>query len=149
MRRELSMRTFLRLLVFCAALLAVACSRTPDEQRIREAIAAMEAAVEARDPRDFMAHVADDFVGRDSSIDRAGLHNLLRAQFLRNQAVDVLIGPIDVTLQPPRATARMSVTLTGGSGGLLPERGAIYEVETGWRQVDGEWLCLSAHWEQR
>lgn len=142
------MRTLLSLLMFCATLLVAACGRTPDEQRIREAIAAMEAAVEARNPRDFMAHVADDFVGSDSGFDRAGLHNLLRAQFLRNQAVGVLIGPVDVTLQPPRATARMSVTLTGGSGGLLPERGAIYAVETGWKQVDGEWLCLSASWVQ-
>lgn len=142
------MRSPLRMLIFCAVLLATACSRTPDEQRIREAIAAMKTAVEARNPRDFMAYVADDFVGRDGGFDRASLHNLLRAQFLRNQSIGVLIGPIDVTLQPPRATARMSVTLTGGAGGLLPERGAIYEVETGWKQVDGEWRCLSARWEQ-
>jgi len=141
------MRSIPRLLVLGLALLAAGCSRTPDEERIRTAIVAMETAVEGRSPRDFMTHVADDFVGRDSSFDRAGLHNLLRAQFLRNQNVGVLIGPIDVTLQPPRATARMNVTLTGGAGGLLPERGAVYAVETGWKQTDGEWVLLSASWE--
>jgi hypothetical protein len=145
---DFSMKTILRLFVFGSMLLAAGCSRTSDEQRIRDAIAAMETAVEERSPRDFMARVADDFVGRDSSFDRAGLHNLLRAQFLRNQAIGVLIGPIDVTLQPPRATARMGVTLTGGAGGLLPERGAVYTVETGWKQIDGEWMLLSATWEQ-
>ncbi|MBL8298775.1 MAG: nuclear transport factor 2 family protein [Rhodanobacteraceae bacterium] len=143
------MRTLLRLLPIAVSLLLSACNRAPDEQRIREAVTAMEAAVEARNPRDFMVHVADDFVGRDSGFDRTSLHNLLRAQFLRNQAVGVVIGPIDVVLQPPRATARMSVTLSGSTGGLLPERGAIYSVETGWKLVDGQWRCLSASWEQR
>ena len=70
---DFSMRPIPRLLALCAAALIAACSRTPDEQRIRDAIAAMETAVEERNPRDFMAHVADDFVGRDSSIDRATL----------------------------------------------------------------------------
>jgi hypothetical protein len=126
-----------------------ACSRTPDETRIRETIAAMESAVETRNPRDFMAHVAEDFAGQEAGFDRPSLHNLLRAQFLRNQSVGVLIGPIEVTIQTPRATATMTVTLSGGAGGLLPERGAIYDVETGWKQVGGDWQCISASWRQR
>ncbi|HSX60996.1 MAG TPA: nuclear transport factor 2 family protein [Tahibacter sp.] len=142
------MRPILRLLAFCAMSALAACSRTPDEQRIRDAVAAMEAAVEARNPRDFMAYVADDFVGRDGGFDRAALHNLLRGQFLRNEAIGVVVGPVEITMQPPRATARMSVTLTGGSGELLPERGAVYQVETGWKLVDGEWRCLSATWQE-
>ncbi len=139
----------LRFAAALALLLLAACSRTPDETRIRNAITAMESAVETRNPRDFMAYVTEDFIGQDSSFDRAALHNLLRAQFLRNEAVAVLTGPIDVTLQGGRATASMTVTLTGGSGGLLPERGAIYDVETGWKKVDGDWRCLSVRWQQR
>jgi hypothetical protein len=139
----------LRFAAALALLLLAACSRTPDETRIRNAITAMESAVETRNPRDFMAYVTEDFIGQDSSFDRATLHNMLRAQFLRNEAVAVLTGPIDVTLQGGRATASMTVTLTSGSGGLLPERGAIYDVETGWKKVDGDWRCLSARWQQR
>lgn len=143
------MRNLVRSLALCAAVLLTACSRPSDEQRIRDAIAAMEAAAQSRNPRDFMEHVAEDFVGRDAGFDRAALHNLLRAQFLRNDKIGVLIGPIEVTLQPPRATARMSVTLTGGSAGLIPERGAIYDVDTGWKQSGGDWQLLSADWRQR
>ncbi|WP_257384876.1 nuclear transport factor 2 family protein [Tahibacter caeni] len=135
--------------VLALLLLLAACSRTPDETRIRDAIAAMESAVETRNPRDFMANVTEDFAGQDSSFDRNALHNLLRAQFLRNDSVSVLIGPIDVAVQGDRATASMTVTLAGGAGGLLPERGAIYEVETGWKKVGGDWRCLSARWQQR
>jgi hypothetical protein len=143
------MRLALPVVAGLLMLLLAACSRTPDETRIREAIAAMETAVESRNPRDFMTHVADDFAGQEAGFDRPALHNLLRAQFLRNEAVGVLIGPIDVTVQAPRATATMTVTLTGSAGGLIPERGAIYEVETGWKQVGGDWRCISASWRQR
>lgn len=127
-------------------LFAAGCSRTPDETQIREAIAAMEHAVEQRQPREFMAFVAEDFTGSEGSLDRAGMHNLLRAQLLGNQDIGVLLGPIEVTLTGERAVAKVSATLTGGSGGWLPERGAVYEFDTGWKKVGGEWRCISANW---
>lgn len=139
------MRVTLLLALF---VLLAGCSRTPDEARIRAAIAAMETAVEQRQPRDFMAHVADDFAGQDGAMDRTAVHNLLRAQFLRNAAVNVLTGPIEVTLHDERANARLSVTLTGGSG-LLPERGALYDLDTGWKRAGGDWQLISAQWIQR
>ena len=42
--------------------------------------------------------------------------------------------------------ARFSVLATGGSGGFLPDSGQVYQVETGWRLVDGEWKLLNASW---
>ncbi|HVJ63327.1 MAG TPA: nuclear transport factor 2 family protein [Tahibacter sp.] len=131
-----------------AAVFAAGCSRTPDEVRIREAITAMETAVEAREPRAFMEHVADDFTGNRGSIDRAQLHNLLRGQFLRNEEIGVTLGPIEVELMDKRATAKVTATLTGGgSGGWIPERGAAYAFTTGWKNDGGEWRCISAEWE--
>lgn len=124
------------------------CSRTPEEQRIREAIAEMQKAVETREPRTFMRHVADDFTGNAGAVDRDGVHNLLRAQFLRNERIGVTLGPIDVERTGTRATATVTATLTGGSGGWLPERGALYRFTTGWKDDGGDWRCISAEWEQ-
>lgn len=139
-----------RLLLLVLLILGLAgCSRTPDEERIRAAIAAMEQAVEKREPRAFMEFIAPDFIGTDASFDREAMHNLMRVQFLGNQGISVLLGPIEVNLQGERATARMTATLTGGSGGWIPERGAIYDIESGWKRVDGEWRCISANWQQR
>lgn len=138
-----------RLLAAVALLVLVGCHHTPDEQRIREAIAAMQQAVEARNPRDFMAYVAADFIGEDGQLDRNGLHNLLRAQVLRNDNIGATLGPIDVELQGARATVHVTATLTGGSGGLLPERGSIYAITSGWRKEGGEWRCYNAAWEQK
>lgn len=132
--------------LFALLFLVAGCSRTPDETLIREAITAMENAVEQRQPREFMTFVAEDFTGGEGGLDRNGLHNLLRAQILGNQAISVLLGPIDITLTGERATAKVSATLTGGSGGWIPERGAVYDFDTGWKKVGGEWRCISANW---
>lgn len=132
-----------------AVLLLSACHRVPDEQRIRDAVAAMQAAMEARDPRGFMRYVSADFTGNDGQVDRDGLHNLLRAEVLRNESVGVTLGPMDVALQGDRATVHVTATLTGGSGGLLPEHGSIYSIVSGWKRESSEWRCYNAKWEQK
>jgi len=138
--------SFLVLATF--AVLGIACSRGGDEGRIRDAISAMQAAVEAREPRDFLRYVDADFVGNEAGMDREALHNLLRAQVLRNEKIGVTLGPIDVALQDSRATAKFTATLTGGSGGWIPERGAVYSVSTGWKKSGGDWMLISATWER-
>lgn len=145
----LAMRCLPRLLCLAFVLCAAACSRTPDEQRIRQTIAAMQQAMEQREPRAFMAHVADDFVGNDAAFDREALHNLLRAEVLRNDSIGVTLGPIEIELQDDRATARLTATITGGAGGLLPERGAVYAIRSGWRRSGRDWVCFSAQWVQK
>jgi hypothetical protein len=132
-----------------AIVLACACSRTPDEQRIRTAIEAMQQAAEQRNPRGFMAYVSDDFVGNDADFDRNALANLLRVQVFHNDQVGVTLGPIEIELQDGRATAHVMATLTGGSGGLLPESGAIYSITSSWKRNGRDWICYSARWQQK
>lgn len=138
-------------MLLALALLAslTACSRKPDEQRIRDAITAMQQAMEQRDPRAFMRHVSSDFIGNDATMDRDALHNLLRAEVLRNDDIGVTLGPIDIDLGGGRATAKLTATFTGGAGGLLPERGSIYTFTSGWKKEDGEWRCFSARWKRQ
>lgn len=133
----------------CAVLLLLlaACSSTPAEQRLRETIDAMELAAVEHRPADFMQSVAADFIG-DGHLDRAAMHNLLRAQLLRNQHVGVTRGPLDIQLQGDRATVRFNLILTGGAGGLLPERAQGYDITSGWREEDGEWRLFLVEWEE-
>jgi hypothetical protein len=137
-----------------AVLILCACSRTPDEQRIREAIIVMQKALEAHQPKEFLAYVDADFVGtshngNDEDFDRSGLANLLRVEVLRNDRVGVTLGPIDVEMQGERAMAHVVATLTGSSGGFVPEHGAIYSINSGWKKVGGNWRCYNASWEQK
>ena len=136
-----------RVAVFAMLLLLLgACRHTPDEQRIREAIAAMQQAVETGKPRDFGAYVSTDFTGNNGAVDRDGLLNILRVEVLRNEHAGVTLGPIDVELQGDRATVRVTATLTGGSGGLLPERASVYAITSGWRREGNDWRCYNASW---
>jgi ketosteroid isomerase-like protein len=135
-------------LVLMLALTLSGCSRTTDEQRIRDAMAAMQQAMENRDARAFMAHVSDDFIGDSAEFDRAALANLLRMQVLRNDRIGATLGPIDVEMQGDRAKVQVLATLTGGSGNLLPERGSMYAITSSWKRQGSEWRCYSATWKQ-
>lgn len=123
-----------------------ACSRGDDETRLREALGRMEAAVEERRPGDFVDFVAEDFTSADGTLDRTGLHNLLRAQVLRHARIEVVLAAPDIEIQGDRATIAVTATLSGGDGGWLPERGAVYAITSGWRREAGQWHCVNAQW---
>ncbi|MBK6332919.1 MAG: nuclear transport factor 2 family protein [Thermomonas sp.] len=128
------------------ALLAVACSRASPEQAVRAQVAALQAAIDARDAGEVEALLAADFVGNDG-IDRRGAKQLAAAVFLRHRDVAAKLGPVSVELRGETdAIAKFSVLATGSSGGLLPEQGQVYQFQTGWRLVDGEWKLLNASW---
>lgn len=121
-----------------------ACARAPDEQRLRDTIAAMETAIESGQSGDFVDHVADDFSGQGGGIDQRQLRATLLAHTLRHQNISVLMGPLDVKLYGERATVKLSVVATGGQ--WLPETGRQIELESHWRIEDGEWICFRADW---
>lgn len=131
-----------------AVMAQAGCSRAPAEQRLRETIASMEKAIEAADAAGFLSGVASDFSGNGGAYDRRQLHATLRGLFLRHRDIGVVLGPLDVVMHgEERATVVVSAVVTGGSGGLLPETGQRLRIESGWRQDDGEWRCITASWQ--
>lgn len=138
--------TLLRPLALLAVLLLAACSQASPEQAVRAQVATLQAAIDARDAGDIEALLAEDFVGNEG-MDRRGAKQLAAAVFLRHRDVAAKVGPVSVELRGETdAIARFSVLATGGSGGLLPDSGQVYQIETGWRLVDGDWKLLSASW---
>lgn len=139
-QRVMTVATFILL-----ALLA-ACSKDDPVHAVRQQVAAMQAAIDARDAGAVEDLLAEDFVGNDG-MDRRAIKQLAAAVFLRHRDVTAKVGPVSVELRGDSdAIARFSVLATGGSGGFLPESGQVYQAETGWRLVDGEWRLLSASW---
>lgn len=131
-----------------AVMSTVGCAPTPPEQELREAMSAVQSAIEARDAGRMDEWLADDFIGPDG-LDRAGARRLAQAMFLRHRDVGAKLGPVELALQEGHATVRFSAVLTGGSGALVPDAARIYDVETGWRRDDGEWRLTSARWTPR
>ena len=143
-----SMRFRVLRLLFAGLMVSLAaCRSEPAEQRLRDTIDAMQLAATEHRPGDFMESVANDFIGQ-GSLDRAAMHNLLRAQLLRNQQIGVTRGPLDIQMQGDRATVRFKLIATGGAGGLLPERAQGYDITSGWRDEDGEWRLFLVEWKE-
>lgn len=130
-------------------LVAPACTRDDPEQAVRAQLARLQGAIDARDAGDVHALLAEDFVGNDG-MGRREARQLAAGTFLRYRDVGARFGPVDIELRGSRdATARFTVLATGGSGGLVPEQGQVFDVQTGWRLVDGQWQLLSARWTPR
>ena len=139
-------KTTTTLLPAFALLFFAACSSDSPEQRLKASVAAMEEAIEARAPGDFLEHVSADFVDSSGRIDRQALRALLAAQMLGVAKIEVIAGPAQITLFDDRATLEVDVLLIGGR--MLPERGEKLRISSGWRIQDGEWRCYTAKWER-
>jgi hypothetical protein len=132
-----------------ACLLALsACSRPAPEQALRDTIAQMQSAIEARDASALDEHIAKDFIGPEG-MDRKDARRLAQVVFLRNRDIGATLGPLQLAVEDAHATVRFSVALTGGSGALLPDSAQVYQVSTGWRLRDEEWELVSAEWTPR
>ena len=129
-------------LLVLVAMLAGCASDTP-EQRLRDTIAAMEEAVEAKKPAEFVEHVTADFSGDKGRFDRQSLRGFLTAQMMRKDSIGVTLGPLDVKMHGDRATVRVDALVTGGAG-MIPDSMRNLDIESGWKLVDGEWQCYVA-----
>jgi hypothetical protein len=138
---------------FAVVVLVLAgCSAAPPEQALRETVAELEAAIEARDSGAIEDVLADDFIGPDG-MDRAGARRLAQLGFLRNPDVTVALGPLDMDIRGDasdgmHATVVFTAALAGGSGRWLPDSGSVHRVETGWRLDGDAWVLASARWER-
>ena len=135
--------------VAAAALLLaglVGCDAEPPEVQLRQRFDAMQQAVEEKRVGDFMDGVSSAFAG-PGGMDRAALHNLVRARTLANARVGATTGPLEVRVEGDNATVSFRVLLTGSSGRLLPEQARTYNVTTAWRREEGDWRVYHAQWD--
>lgn len=125
-----------------------ACAADTPEAQLRQRFDDMQAAVEAGRIGDFMDGISREFTGEDG-MDRAALHNLIRARTLANARIGATTGPLDVRVDGENAAVSFSVLLTSGSGRLLPEQARTYQVTTAWRREGGDWRVHHARWDAR
>jgi hypothetical protein len=143
-----TLRSNLPVAAFACLLALAACSRPAPEQALRETLAAMQSAIEARDAEALDDRIAEDFIGPEG-MDRRDAHRLAQLVFLRNQEIGATLGPLQVSMQDQHATVNFSAALTGGRGQLLPDSAQVYQVTTGWRLRGDEWELVSAEWKPR
>ena len=98
-----------------SVLIAVVClascgARTSDEELVREVIATMEAAAEARDASDVLEHVAVNYEDAQG-FDRAQLTNFLRGYLLAHPKIELLVD-IESLEFPADGLARAEISVT-------------------------------------
>jgi hypothetical protein len=130
------------------ALLLVACSeKLSVDQQIIATLRNMEYAAEEGEHFEFMSYVADSFSGQQGSMDRREFHRFMIFQINQNRRLQAQFLPIYVQeTGENQASAHFRILVTGG-GGLLPDRGQLFAVETHWLRDGGDWKLIAADWE--
>jgi len=133
------------LLIFIA-LVATACTRTSDEDQIRQALDQAIEAVKARQPKEVVKHLTQDFVGQ-KQMSAEDVRRFMIAQFFRNRKINIVTTGLNITVEnTQQARANFRVVVTGGMD-WIPERLDYYQVETDWVKQDGDWLIRAASWK--
>jgi hypothetical protein len=119
--------------------LLVACgSRSSDEEQVRELVAGMETAAEARDASDVLAFIADDYDDAQG-FDKSQLRNFLRGYFLAHPKLEVVVNISQLEF-PADGLARAELSVTTVE--LNDPDHASFKVE--FRRVDGDWRLSRA-----
>lgn len=144
----MTFRAIVLLLILAAASGLAGCGEELTvEQQVIATIRDMEASIEAGERRAFMAHVSDDFTGQRGSLNRDQLRALLIMQLNRYQRLQGQLFPIRVEeTGDGSASANFRALVTGGPH-WIPENGQVFEFDTRWQRVDGDWLLRSADWK--
>ena len=120
-----------------AVIFLAACgSRSSDEEQVRALLDAAEAAAEARDTSDVLEVIASDY-SDSQGFDRAQLQGFLRAYFLANPRVEILLTVQDLEF-PVEGLGHARVGITSLPAG---DR-ATFQVE--FRKEGARWLVARA-----
>lgn len=144
MRRQASLFS---ILLIPLLMLAACREQLSVEQQVIATIETMEAAAEEGRHLDFMGHIADGFQAQYESMDRREFHRFMIFQMNENRRLHANFFPIRVKQTgEDGALAEFRILVTGG-GGLVPDRGQLFDVKTDWIRDGSDWLLLKADWE--
>jgi hypothetical protein len=134
--------TLLLVLGFIAA-----CSEPASEEtRLRQVIADMEKAAEAKQVRPILAYLADDFLG-NKVYRKANIGGMLLLHFRQNQHIHVYLHIVEMKIKDAQAQIQCQVILAGRDEKVVPERARILVIDSDWQKRDGEWSVVKAHWK--
>jgi len=125
------------------------CGRPePTEDAITRAIKEMAAALEQREASPIVDRLHEELVIREGihgALGKEQAGRMLTATFFRHRDITVVLTNIQVTadsIREDRASASFNALVTGGSGGILPDRAQLYRINSEW-QNDDDWKLVS------
>lgn len=142
MNRRITIALLLGVLSACGS------KSTPEEQ-VRAVIAAAETGAEARDLSAVMDLVAEGYTDTRGQ-DKAAIRDLMRAYFIVNQSVHLLMRVDSIDFPADElAAARISVGMLGRQSQEDWKYAVdVYEFDVRLLNEDGEWRLQSAEWRR-
>lgn len=123
------------------------CSEPPsDEIQLRQAVAAMEQAVEAKQSEPILDYLSKDFLG-NTTYRKANIRGMLLLHFRRNQHIHVYLRIASLTIKDDKAQMQCQVILAGRGEQVLPQRGRVLVIDSDWEKRDGDWRVMKARWQ--
>lgn len=134
-------------LVVLASLASCARESSP-EQQVRDTIAALELAVEARNVGDTLAFVSAEYAD-ESGLGRDGVRDRLRGYFVLHPQIHLLVRIEEVALETDElARARVTVGMIGASGEDWSLAGDVYEFDLEFVREGDDWRVRRASWQR-
>jgi hypothetical protein len=122
-----------------AAITLFACAnQTSDESQVRAVIESIEAAAEARDASDVLAHVADDYAD-SNGFDKTELRNFLLGYFLAHPKLELVVSVESLDF-PVDGLAQAVVTATT----VELANPDLQQFKLEFRRADGQWRLQRA-----
>ena len=138
--------TFLLLGLIGLGLMLNACTEpVDDEARIRQRVAEMVTATEAKELGEVMDPVQEDFLG-NKRIRKANLRGLVLIHFRRHKNVHVFVNDLEVVLNNDEAEVTCDVVMAGRNK-TLPDNARVLQVKSAWKKIDDDWFVVSASWK--
>ncbi|MBU2709601.1 hypothetical protein [Zooshikella harenae] len=129
------------LLALSISILLSACSSSPDEELIADAISDIQEGLETKNSKIVLNTLSDDFITNKNQ-DKTWVKRIMALYFLRHKSITILITQSDTQINkqhPNEANTEATVVLTGQAG-WIPESGKIYHVIGRWKKNDDQWL---------
>ncbi|WP_027707033.1 hypothetical protein [Zooshikella ganghwensis] len=129
------------LLALTISILLSACSSSPDEEIIAEAINSIQEGLETKNSKLVLNTLSDDFVTNKNQ-DKTWAKRIMALYFFRHKNITILITKSDTEInkQHPNEADTEATVLVTGQAGWIPESGKIYQVKGRWKKVDDQWL---------
>lgn len=132
-------------------MLLLSCGKSDStEQIIIANITALEEGIEQKDPDQVLELIHENF-GTRAGTDKLWIKRTMAFYMLKHPNIEIVTSNLQIDLEPEQqphtAHAHFSALVTGGEG-LIPEQGALYQIETEWRLQGDQWQLVYADWQR-
>ncbi len=126
-------------------LLLVSCKKDSDEMQIRTRVDEMALAIEAKNGREFVSYLDEQFQDQDGRT-RKKIRAMLAVIFLQNKTIKVNYKIDELKVSDNTAQVLISVTNTDGS--LIGFRSSRISIQSLWKKINNEWALYRARWKR-